>query len=115
MRGNKKRGYVLEHEVETFWKAFGAKCKRVFASGQYKHLGDDFQGDVQLEGYTIECKRRKEGFKELYKWLQEADFLVVRSDRNKRLYVLPEDLFAKFAAQMKWGADNLETEKDKEK
>ena len=103
MRGNKKRGYVLEHEVETFWKAFGAKCKRVFASGQYKHLGDDFQGDVQLEGYTIECKRRK------------ADFLVVRSDRNKRLYVLPEDLFAKFAAQMKWGADNLETEKDKEK
>ena len=112
MKGNKKRGYVLEHEVETFWKNFGAKCKRVFASGQYKHLGDDFEGDVQLEGLTIECKRRKTGFKELYKWLKDADILVVRSDRNKRLYVFSEELFAEFASK---GADKSETEIDKEK
>ena len=112
MKGNKKRGYVLEHEVVTFWKNFGANVRKVFASGQYKHLGEDFEGDVELEGLTIECKRRKTGFKELYKWLKDADILVVRSDRNKRLYVFSEELFAEFASK---GADKSETEIDKEK
>lgn len=107
MKGNKRRGYVLEHEVEQYWRNLGAECKRVFASGAYKRLGEDFEGDVQLEGHKIECKRRKDGFRELYKWLDQddADLLVVRADRKKRLYILTEDLITEFATKMNWFAD----------
>jgi len=44
---------------------------------------------------VVECKRRKtgSGFKFLYSALEQddADLLVLRADRERRLYVLEED------------------------
>jgi len=90
---NKRRGYELEFETKEFWKQSGFKCTRSFASGAYKHaLGKAHEGDLHLEEFTVECKRKKTGFKFLYKALKQddADILVVREDRQPRLYLLSE-------------------------
>ena len=90
---NKARGYELERETVLHWQNLGLECSRVFGSGAFKNqLGDDYAGDLLLAGYTVECKRKKSGFKFLYDSLaqDDADMLVVREDRNERLYVMPE-------------------------
>lgn len=95
---NKQRGAELEREVVAAASAAGIAADRVFASGAYKNqLGQDFAGDVRLCGYRVECKRRKTGFKLIYKAFaqDDADIVVVRADRAERLYVLREPLFLK--------------------
>lgn len=90
---NKQRGYELEREVVVAAEAAGLEAKRVFGSGQHKvQLGDDFAGDVVVEGLRIECKRRKSGFKLIYTAFDQddADIVVVRADRSPRLWVLRE-------------------------
>lgn len=101
---NKRRGYELEKEVQDFWQSLGVPCQRVLGSGAFKHYSSDLAGDVNLNGLLIECKRRKEGFRELYKWFaqDEADVLVVRADRMPRMYVIPESLMVRFASEMGW-------------
>ena len=46
-----------------------------------------------LSGFTVECKRKKSGFKFLYDSLaqDDADMLVVRQDRAARLYIMNEE------------------------
>ena len=93
-RRNKARGYELEAETVKHWDNLGVDCKRVFASGAYKEqLGDEHKGDLMLSGFTVECKRKKSGFKFLYDSLaqDDADMLVVRQDRHQRLYIMPEE------------------------
>ena len=91
---NKKRGYELEAETVKHWQGLGVECKRVFGSGAYKQqLGDEHAGDLMLSGFTVECKRKKSGFKFLYDSLaqDDADMLVVRQDRAARLYIMNEE------------------------
>ena len=91
---NKKRGYELEAETVKHWQGLGVECKRVFGSGAYKQqLGDEHAGDLMLSGFTVECKRKKSGFKFLYDSLaqDDADMLVVRQDRAARLYIINEE------------------------
>ena len=94
---NKARGYALEHETVAHWKKLGAECKRVFASGAYKDYLPDEKGDLMLAGFLCECKRKKTGFRFLYKALKQddVDILVIRQDALpgktiERLYVMPE-------------------------
>jgi hypothetical protein len=35
-----------------------------------------------------ECKRRASGFKQIYSWLADNDFLAVRDDRREMLVIL---------------------------
>ena len=91
---NKQRGYELEAETAKHWQGLGVECKRVFGSGAYKQqLGDEHAGDLMLSGFTVECKRKKSGFKFLYDSLtqDDADMLVVRQDRAARLYIMNEE------------------------
>ena len=77
-------------------EAAGLEAKRVFASGAFKEqLGEDFAGDVVIEGLRCEMKRRKGGFKLLYDAFDQddADVVVVRADRSPRLYLLREETF----------------------
>ena len=88
---NKARGYELERETVLHWQNLGLECNRVFGSGAFKNqLGDNYEGDLLLAGFTVECKRKKSGFKLFYDSLAQADadMLVVREDRNERLYVM---------------------------
>ena len=91
---NRQRGFELEKETVDFWQSHGFDCQRVFGSGAYKgQLGEDFAADLRLEGFKVEAKRRKSGFKLLMDALaqDQADLLVVRQDRAPRLYVLREE------------------------
>ncbi len=95
---NKQRGYELEREVVVAAEAAGFEAKRVFGSGAHKvQLGEDFAGDVVIEGLRVECKRRKSGFKTIYDAFaqDDADVVVVRADRAERLYVVKESTFHK--------------------
>ena len=113
---NKRRGYEVEREVVKLWQGLGVPCKRILASGAYKHWGKNLAGDVELNGLLVEVKRRKNGtgFASLYKWLEQDDakMLICRADAKKRLYVIPEEVMIQFAKDMGWmlGFKATETE-----
>ena len=74
----------------------GADAEREFArliGGERVPLsgaaGGSYTGDVIGLGLRWECKRRKDGFKQLYDWLDGADALAVRADRKPWLVVMP--------------------------
>jgi hypothetical protein len=46
----------------------------------------------------VEVRCRGNGFRELYRWLDGADFLIVKADRPEPLVVLPLKLAAEIAA-----------------
>tara|TARA_R100000742_G_C4276170_1_gene97073 strand:+ start:287 stop:670 length:384 start_codon:yes stop_codon:yes gene_type:complete len=119
---NKRRGYEVEREVVKLWQGLGVPCKRILASGAFKHYGKDLAGDIRLNGLTVEVKRRKNGngFASLYKWLEQDEgitkMLICRADAKKRLYVIPEEVMIQFAKDMGWmlGFKATETEIVKE-
>lgn len=86
-RNKGKRG-----ELE-FAKLIGGK--RVPLSGAQ----DGFEGDVLGIGLKWEVKRRKDGFKTLYKWLEnereKPDALALKADRKPWLVVMELDTFLK--------------------
>ena len=93
---NRERGKELECEVVTTGLEAGLDAKRVFGSGAFKQLlGEEFAGDVVIEGLRVECKRRKSGFKLLYDSFDQddADIVCVRADRSPRMYLLREKTF----------------------
>ena len=104
---NKQRGYQLEAETRAFWQDAGFECRRVFASGAYKQLGDEFKGDLVLQGLRVECKRKKSGWKQLYQALDQdqADLLVVREDRARRLYIMEESTVLKLLKEKTGGTE----------
>ena len=74
---NKQRGYEHEREIVLWAQAQGFDCRRIFGSGAYKaQLGEDFAGDIVLEGLR-------------------SDVVCVRADRKERLWIVKDDLFAK--------------------
>ena len=113
---NKRRGYEVEREIVKLWQGLGVPCKRILASGAFKHYGKDLAGDIRLNGLTVEVKRRKNGtgFTFLYKALEQdnAQMLICRADSKKRLYVIPEEVMVQFAKDMGWmlGFKATETE-----
>lgn len=99
-RNKGKRG-----ELE-FAKLIGGK--RVPLSGAQ----DGFEGDVLGIGLKWEVKRRKDGFKTLYKWLEnereKPDALAIRADRKPWLVVIPLERFLKIIKGDKENGANRE-------
>lgn len=90
----------------------GARAEREFArliGGRRVPLsgaaGGEFAGDVVGLGLRWEVKRRADGFRELYRWLEGKDALAVRADRRPWLVVLPFDRFAQLMGLEKEGVD----------
>src|SRR5690606_38300400 len=74
----------------------GARAEREFAkliSGERVPLsgaaGGSYTGDVVGLGLRWEVKRRADGFRSLYDWLEGKDALAVRADRRPWLVVMP--------------------------
>lgn len=80
----RRKGDIGEREVA---KLLGGQ--RIPLSGA---AGGDFSGDVVVPGLGVgEVKRRRDGFKQLYKWIESNDFLAIRADRQEWLVVMPID------------------------
>jgi hypothetical protein len=77
----------------------GLAAERIPLSGS---AGGSFVGDltVPLLGAdrVVEVKCRADGWRELYRWLEGRDLLVVKADRREPLVVLPLNLAAEIAA-----------------
>ena len=89
-RSQKEKGSRRERE---FANLIGGQ--RVPLSGAAKHVGEAHTGDVEGLGLRFECKARKDGFKTIYKWLEEdgIDALALKADRRGWLVVVPVERF----------------------
>lgn len=85
-RAQKQKGSRRERE----WAHF-IDGQRVPLSGAAKHAGEAHTGDVTGLGLRWEVKARKDGFKTIYRWLEEeaVDALAIKADRRDWLVVLP--------------------------
>lgn len=93
---NKQRGYEDEKSSVDYLISQGLDARRIFGSGAYKtQLGQEFAGDVVVEGLRVEVKRRKSGFKLIYDAFDQddADVVCVRADRKERLWIVKDELF----------------------
>lgn len=56
---------------------------------------------------VVEVKARADGFRELYRWLEERDILLVKADRKEALVVIPLRLAVSIAraAEVKKGGE----------
>jgi Holliday junction resolvase len=92
-------GKGFEYRVRDWFRRAGFKADRVPVSG----VASAMKGDVLVrvgEGFElfIECKRRTGGYKELFKWIDEAmekrvDALVLGVGRQKPVVVMRIDRF----------------------
>ena len=77
----------------------GLAAEKVPLSGA---CGGSYLGDISvpLLGRDLcgEAKIRANGFRELYRWLADRDFLIVRANRAEPLVVVPLRLAVEIAA-----------------
>jgi Holliday junction resolvase len=92
-------GKGFEYRVRDWFRRAGFEANRVPVSGAAPAM----KGDVVVkvgEGLelVVECKRRTGGYKELFRWLKEAegkgvDMLVLGVGRQKPVVVIGIDKF----------------------
>jgi hypothetical protein len=79
-RASKQKGSRFELSLA---KAIGGR--KVPLSG----AAAGWKGDViGPDGLRYECKVRKDGFKQIYSWLEDNDRLVIKADRKDPLVVM---------------------------
>jgi Holliday junction resolvase len=99
-RASRDKGNRAERAIVRFLQERGFAAERVPLSGS---AGGSYLGDLTVPVLNIdrvvEVKCRRDGFRELYKWLIGRDILIVRADRSEPLVVLPLKLAAEIAAK----------------
>jgi Holliday junction resolvase len=103
-RASRQKGNRAERGLVRILHSFGFAAERVPLSGAARGR---FGGDVSVPllgvDRRVEVKCRGDGFRELYKWLNGADVLVVKADRLEPLVVVP----LRFAAQVAAFAEQM--------
>lgn len=99
-RASRDKGNRAERAIVKFLQERGFAAERVPLSGS---AGGSYLGDLIVPvlnvDRVVEVKVRAKGFRELYRWLEERDILIVRADRSEPLVVLPLKLAAEIAAK----------------
>jgi hypothetical protein len=97
-RASRDKGNRAERAIVKFLQERGFAAERVPLSGA---TGGSYLGDTPVLNVdrVTEVKCRANGFRELYKWLQARDLLIVRADRKEPLVVLAFRLAAEIAAK----------------
>ena len=97
-RGPRDKGNRAERALVKYLQARGFAAERVPLSGS---AGGSFVGDITIPVLGVdrlcEVKVRAAGFAQLYSWLTNRDFLIVRADRSQPLVVLPLKLAIEIA------------------
>jgi Holliday junction resolvase len=101
-RASRQKGNRTERAIVRLLQERGFAAERVPLSGAAR---GSFGGDVSVPllgiDRRVEVKVREDGFRELYKWLNGADLLIIRADRRELLVVIP----LKFAAEIAVAAE----------
>jgi hypothetical protein len=88
-RASRDKGNRAERALVRLLQEAGLAAERVPLSGS---AGGRFSGDVSLPllgiDRRVEVKCRADGFREIYKWIDSADVLVVRADYRTPLVVV---------------------------
>jgi Holliday junction resolvase len=88
-RASRQKGSRNERALLRILQAAGIGAEKTPLSGA---LGGKWRGDLTApvigRDLVIECKARRDGFRELYGWLQDRDVLALRADRAETLIVI---------------------------
>ncbi len=110
-RKSQQKGYRNESGFVNRMKAYGLGAQRMPLSGALGSIaGMDLGGDVKLwtvwGEWRVECKARKDGFRELYKWLEpdNIDLLSLKANNRPGLIVMTEDKFIELVREAERGA-----------
>ena len=94
-KASRAKGDRLERAIVRLLQDRGIGAERVPLSGS---AGGRYSGDISVpcigRDLVIEAKSRGSGFRQLYKWLEERDALVLRADRCEALVILRLNLAA---------------------
>lgn len=96
MVNSRRKGYRTEHEIVKKLRGYGINTRRVPLSGGAPFFSGDILIEINGKEYKCEVKARKDGFKQIYKWLEERDLLLIKADRKEYLVIIPLDLFINF-------------------
>lgn len=78
----------------NLFRSLGMNAERTLESGARSDGSPTHDINLQTDAlYKGECKVRSSGFKQIYDWLGDNEFLTIRADRRERLYVVPERVF----------------------
>jgi len=88
---SRSKGYRGERYFVQAFKESGLNAVRVPLSGATEFV----KGDLVVEGMVAEVKIRHNGFRKLYKWLENRDLLCLKADGKEGLIVMPLERFVK--------------------
>ena len=94
----RNKGNRVEREIVNYLKENGIPAKRVPLSG----AAEGFKGDIIIDGsLRAEVKARKDGFKQIYEWLEGNDYLFIKANRKPVLVVMEISEFIKLLKEEK--------------
>lgn len=86
---SRDKGSRIERAIVNAMQDNGLAAERVPLSGAaHGRFGGDISFPLIGRDMRVEVKGRAAGFKQLYRWLNGADVLMVRADRSETLVVL---------------------------
>ena len=101
---HRQKGDRTERAVVRLLQNHAFAAERVPLSGAARgRFGGDVSVPVLGIDRRVEVKCRRNGFRELYRWLDGADMLIVHADRRELLLVIPLELAAEIAAMAERG------------
>ncbi len=81
---SRDKGARIERDVVNILKAAGRNAKRTAPLQTYEPNNEP---DIESDGKRIEVKARKDGFKQIYQWLGDNDWLILKADNKPYLLV----------------------------
>jgi hypothetical protein len=94
-RASRRKGATEERALVRFLQQRGFAAEKISRTG---YRGPDLSIPLLGIDRAVEVKARGNGFATLYRWLANADLLIVRSNRREPLVILPLWLGAEIAA-----------------
>ena len=95
-RASRRKGATEERAMVRYLQARGFAAEKSSRTG---YRGPDLSVPLLGVDRSVECKVRAKAFGQLYRWLGNADLLIVRADRREPLVVIPMWLASEIAAE----------------
>jgi hypothetical protein len=95
-RASRRKGATEERALVRFLQQRGFAAEKVSRTG---YRGPDLSVPLLGIDRAVEVKARGNGFATLYRWLGNADLLIVRANRREPLVVVPLWLASEIAAE----------------